>query len=125
MSIFVYNAIINTQITYPQTISQEKEFISLINGLLNKDKNKTLYGKEVRKNNWFRNVDWDGIEQMTVSAPTSFGLGDYDSALKASNYLSALKVQLASKKETTDKSKKEKIITDYDINKAKKWLEDF
>ncbi|MCQ2816030.1 MAG: protein kinase [archaeon] len=119
----IYNAVLNSQLNFTQQSSQEKEFVSLINGLLNKDKNKRICGKEVMKCNWFNSIDWDALEQMNVAAPLKCGFGDYDSASKGGNYMVALKQQVANMKDSNDK--KDKVITDFDIQKAKKWLEDF
>lgn len=118
----IYNSVLNGTIHYPQNYSAEKDFQNLINNMLNRDLNVRLYGPDVNNANWFNSIDWDGIENMKIAAPMKSVYNEYEDKNKCGNYLMDLKLQVSNSKANDNN---QIVINDHDIQKCKKWLEDF
>ena len=122
----IYKSILNDKITFPNFI-KDKDFIYLINNMLEKDEKKRIFGSDVKEMEWFKDFDFKGLNDMNIQAPMKINLGnDNDDKGSSSNrnsndYLSELKNLIQKYK----KGKENIILTDAQIQKGESWLKDF
>ena len=121
----IYKSILNDKINFPNFV-KDKDFIFLINSMLEKDENKRIFGSEVKDLGWFKDFDFKNLSDMNIQVPLKINFGndndDKGNYGKNSNdYLSELKNLIQKYK----KGKENIILTDAQIQKGESWLKDF
>ena len=121
----IYKKILNNDnVSYPSgyNVKENNDVVSLINSMLNKKKEKRLYGKDVMSHIFFEGFNWNALETLTMQAPIKLSRSDYDDINdKPTNYLNVLKTQMSN--ENVDKGNKE--LMSFDYERGQKWLKEF
>ena len=120
----IYKKILsNDTVSYPSgfNVKENNDLVSLINSMLNKKKEKRLYGKDVMSHIFFEGFNWKALENLSMQAPIKLSRSDYDDNNdKPSNYLNVLKSQMLN--EQVDKGKE---LMSFDYERGQKWLKEF
>ena len=117
----IYKRVQNDKIVFPNFV-KDKDFIFLINSMLEKDVNKRKWGSEIKDMNWFNGFDFKNLSDMNTQVPTRPILSENDDKGSKIDYLTELK-------NLYNKFNKEKdkgiLITDAMVQKAEEWLKNF
>ena len=119
----IYKAVQNDKVTFPNFV-KDKDFINLINSMLEKDINKRKYGPEVKEMNWFKDYDYKSLSDMNTQVPTKPIMSDSeDKGNSKSDYLNELK-NLYNKYQK-GKDNNNNLLTDAQKQKGEEWLKNF
>ena len=100
-----------------------KDFIFLINSMLEKDINKRKFGPEIKDMNWFKDYDYKSLSEMNTQVPTKPMMSDIeDKGSGKSDYLNELK-NLYNKYQKGKESNVQ--LTESQIQKGEEWLKNF
>ena len=119
----IYKAVQNDKVTFPNFV-KDKDFINLINSMLEKDINKRKYGPEVKEMNWFKDYDYKSLSDMNTQVPTKPIMSESeDKGNSKSDYLNELK-NLYNKYQK-GKDNNNNLLTDAQKQKGEEWLKNF
>ena len=121
----IYKSVENDKIVFPNFI-KDKDFIFLINSMLEKDEKKRKFGSEIKSMKWFKDFDFQSLCDMNAQIPIKVVVSESDDKGNSSNrngsdYLSELKNLISKYK----KGKENIILTDAQISKGEDWLKNF
>ena len=119
----IYKAVQNDKVTFPNFV-KDKDFINLINSMLEKDINKRKYGPEVKEMNWFKDYDYKSLSDMNTQVPTKPIMSESeDKGNSKFDYLNELK-NLYNKYQK-GKDNNNNLLTDAQKQKGEEWLKNF
>ena len=117
----IYKRVQNDKITFPNYV-KDKDFIVLINSMLEKDVNKRKWGSEIKEMNWFNGFDFKNLSDMNTQVPTKPILSESEDKGNKSDYLTELKNLYNKYNKEKDKGS---ILTDGQVQKGEEWLKNF
>ena len=117
----IYKRVQNDKIIFPNFV-KDKDFIFLINSMLEKDANKRKWGSEIKEMNWFNGFDFKNLIDMNTQVPTKPILSEADDKGNKNDYLSELKSLYNKYNKEKDKGI---ILTDGQVQKGEEWLKNF
>ena len=117
----IYKRVQNDKITFPNYV-KDKDFIVLINSMLEKDVNKRKWGSEIKEMNWFNGFDFKNLSDMNTQVPTKPILSESEDKGNKSDYLTELKNLYNKYNKEKDKGI---ILTDGQVQKGEEWLKNF
>ena len=120
----IYKAVQNDKVTFPNFV-KDKDFINLINSMLEKDVSKRKFGIEIKDMNWFSDFDFNSLYEMNTQVPTKPIMSDSEDKVSKSDYLSELKNLYNKYSKVKEKEKEKAILTDVQKQKGEEWLKNF
>jgi cGMP-dependent protein kinase len=120
----IYKAVQNDKVTFPNFV-KDKDFINLINSMLEKDVSKRKFGIEIKDMNWFSDFDFNSLYEMNTQVPTKPIMSDSEDKVSKSDYLSELKNLYNKYSKVKEKEKEKSILTDAQKQKGEEWLKNF
>jgi cGMP-dependent protein kinase len=119
----IYKRVQNDKIIFPNFV-KDKDFIFLINSMLEKDVNKRKWGSEIKDMNWFNGFDFKNLSDMNTQVPTKPIMSESeDKGNSKFDYLNELK-NLYNKYQK-GKDNNNNLLTDAQKQKGEEWLKNF
>ena len=118
----IYKSVQNDKITFPNFV-KDKDFIQLINSMLEKDINKRKFGPEIKDMNWFNDYDYKSLSEMNTQVPTKPMMSDIeDKGSGKCDYLTELKNLYNKYQKGKDNNVQ---LSESQIQKGEDWLKNF
>jgi serine/threonine protein kinase len=118
----IYKAVQNDKVTFPNFV-KDKDFINLINSMLEKDINKRKFGPEIKDMNWFNDYDYKSLSEMNTQVPTKPMMSDIeDKGSGKCDYLTELKNLYNKYQKGKDNNVQ---LSESQIQKGEDWLKNF